>query len=278
MTIPSAQVQVSVNGGAWSSGGLPATFGQTLNFQNATTGGINAYVWELYDYPPALATPSPPAGWISIAGVLTSYAASPEQITLPVSGTTSWGKIGVRLRLNGNPLQYQDDGTLNPAFNASLTDESTMVKIPSPGLQLEGLAFNEGVQFDPGNPFRSFVSAVMRMLRLLDGSGLGQQSISGGGSITAAANTIVYVDASGGTCTVTPPTLAPKVQFGVCDGKKGGSFTSSQGANVVNSGSNLEDPNAGTGAMASNPLTLRQPGQCVIWQGDPTGNFWKIIG
>ena len=164
MANPTAQVQVSINGGAYTSGFVTAAFGQTVQLrQNPATGsGASTYTWELTDYPPALSLPS---GWSNVNGVYTSYAATPPVITWPASASNAWGPLGVRLRLNSNPPQYNPDNSVAAAFQAQLTDETTVIDVPSPNAALYGMQFNAGFQYDAR---RGWVGQVMHDMRALD--------------------------------------------------------------------------------------------------------------
>lgn len=188
-----AQVQVSVNGGAWQSGGvLGVPFLATLNFQNATSSGVRSYLWELLDYPPGL---SVPAGWTSVNGVYTyGAAASPPQITLPAGSATTWGKIAVRLRLNGNPLQFDATGALQQAFVSTLTDTATMLSISSPGAALPGFAFSEAFQYDQQ---RSWPGAIMANLRAVDTAIASLASVATTGGASTVATPASVVETSG---------------------------------------------------------------------------------
>lgn len=154
--------QVSVNGGAWVSGGITAVpFGATINFRNIVS-SPRSYQWELYAYPPDLTLPT---GWASVGGIYTYFGASPPTVTLPASGANAWGKIPIRLTINGNPLQFNPDGSLNPAYDPDYVDTSTILSVKSPNLQLEGICIGESTQFDTLN---AWTGALMRMLRAID--------------------------------------------------------------------------------------------------------------
>lgn len=162
MASSQCQVQVSVNGGAWQSGGIIAVpFGASISLRNIVA-SARSYQWELPDYGPSLGVPT---GWASVGGVYTSYVASPPVVTIPASGPQSWGKYPLRLRINSNPLQYEQDGSLNPAFDPDWTDEATILSVPSPNAGMPGFCFGEATQFDT---LRSWAGSVMANLRALD--------------------------------------------------------------------------------------------------------------
>lgn len=155
-------VQVSVNSGGWESGGIPSVpFGATVNFRNIVS-SARSYLWELYDYGPALTLP---IGWSNVGGVYQCYVATPPTVTLPASGPDAWGKYPVRLTINGNPLQFNPDGSLNDAWNPDYVDTGTILSVKSPNLDLEGLCVGESTQFDT---LRAWTGPIMRMLRLID--------------------------------------------------------------------------------------------------------------
>lgn len=166
-TPPNAQVLASINGGAPSSGGLFATFSQTVALTASNTTGWNSAIWEIYSYPPGF---SAPAGWSTTgSGIIYFQPANPTtappSFTLPASGTNNWGKWAIRLRINFNPLQRNADGTPNTAFSVTSTDESTMICVPSPNHGMHGVAFCETTQFDALN---AAVGEIMQSLRKLD--------------------------------------------------------------------------------------------------------------
>lgn len=174
---PFAQVLASINGGAASSGGLSAAFTQTVQLSAASTIGWTSAIWELYDTPPGFTTPS---GWTRAAsGVVYFQPANPTTpppvFSIPASGSNNWGKWAIRLRINGNPLAQNADGSPNQFFQPSLTDETTFVRVSSPNLGMHGLAFNETTQYDT---LRAAVGEIMQCLRAIDGA-----STLGGGFI-----------------------------------------------------------------------------------------------
>lgn len=164
---PFAQVQVSVNSGAPVSGGVVVAFTNTIAPTATNTTGWQSALWQIYDYPPGF---SAPAGWSTDASGIIFFQPSnpttaPPQFTLPASGTSTWGKYAIRLRVNGNPMQRNVNGTPNTSFVSQLTDESTMLCIPSPNHGMHGVSFNETNQFDP---LRQAVGEIMQSLRKLD--------------------------------------------------------------------------------------------------------------
>jgi hypothetical protein len=106
------------------------------------------------------------------------------------------------------------------------------------------------------------------------GSNQTQQVVSGGGTVTANTGSVVWVDASGGTCTVNAPTLAAGTQWGITDGKKGGSFTSGHYCSIPNPSGVIEDPGS-QGTYTNNPILIQTPCASATWTCDPTGSFWR---
>lgn len=281
-----AQLQVSINSGPYTSGALTAAFSATLQFFSPDTTGWWAARWELIDFPPGMACP---AGWSTDAASGAYYyqptnpTSLPPVVNVPGSGALNWGKIAPRLKVNGNVTTSQTlaSGAPNPAYDSSLTDSATIISVVSPNLGMEGLAATEASQFDK---LRQWVGGVMRMFRLIDtlvgGSTtpyLSGEAVSGGGTASPTKGTMVYVDASGGTCTVNAPGLSANATWGVCDGKKGGSFSAAHGASIPNAGANIEDPN-NPGVYTTNPIVMLQPGQSAIWMADPSNSFFKLVG
>lgn len=177
MSGPIAQVQVSVNAGSYTSGGVSAAAGSTLAFRQnpaLATPSPGSYVWTLQDYPRGF---SLPAGWVALpTGQYISTAATPPTITLPAAGQTTWGKITVLLQLNGNPPQMTPMGSLNPNYVASLSDAATIVGTTSPRLGMPGIAYPETTQFDA---VRSWPGQWTQSLRQADVGGVSGTGPSG---------------------------------------------------------------------------------------------------
>lgn len=277
------QVQVSVNGGPVTSGAVTAAFGDSIQLSATDTSGWTAAKWTLRDYPPGMGLPS---GWAQDAqGNFYFQPANPTTpppvFNWPASGAQNWGKIPIWLQVNNNPLMLQANGSPSPGYDPSLTDTKTVISVGSPNLGMEGIAATETSQWDM---LRQWIGAIMRMLRLLDpiatggvATYLSGQSVAAAGSIAAASGTMTFVDASGGTCTVNPPALGTNTYFGVCDGKKGGSFGPTEYASIPNASSLLEDPN-NPGVYTTNPIVMNQPNQSAIWMANPAKTFFKLVG
>lgn len=194
---PFAQVQASINGAANASGGLSAGFTQTVALSAVSTVGWTAAIWEIYEFPPGFTAP---AGWTTApTGVITFQPSNPTtpppSFSLPATGTNTWGKFATRLRINGNPLQFNADGSPNTGFRTNLTDQATTIRISSPNLGMHGVFLGESIQFDV---FRAAVGELMQMFRAIDGGGT-----PGGGFIPPTGTGLV---------TVTAGTLNPTVQ------------------------------------------------------------------
>lgn len=136
MTPPYAQAQVSVNGGAASSGGIDVPSAATLQFSGVSTVGWAQQQWTLYEYPEGFATP---AGWTLAAdGTIFSTAVLPALITLPAN-TVHWGPWSMRLQINE---ALSNNATTVP----NLTDVATICHMLSPKGQ-RMIAALEGTQF-----------------------------------------------------------------------------------------------------------------------------------
>ncbi len=209
----SANVQVSIAGGAVVTGPVTVPFGSSVQLSAANTSGWTSALWQMVDYPPGMACP---AGWSTDA--MGNYYFQPANPTTlppafnaPAAGANNWGKIPVRLTVNNNPARLLANGAANPAYNPALTDTSLVMSIRSPNLAMEGLGATEANQWDV---LRNWAGGVMRMFRLVDAGSSG----GGGGSMqyvnaatvftVAQAGTIFLVDTSAGGFTVTLPNAA----------------------------------------------------------------------
>ena len=173
-----AVVQVSLGGGAPASGGLVASFGQTVAITATDTSGWTQALWTLVDYPPGMGVPS---GWTTAANGTYVFnppnpTTPPPTFTLPASGALNWGKIPIRLQVNGNPVATLPNGAPSPGYNPALTDTATILSILSPHLAMPGIAAGESTQFDV---MRSWTGPLMAALRLAD------TTSGGGGGVVA---------------------------------------------------------------------------------------------
>ena len=142
-------VQASLDGGAYASGGITATLGQTLDLKLASTAGLDWVRWTLTDYPPGFALP---AGWTD-AGDGTHYHIGfvPPQ----VPGLTPWGKWMIRaLGSNGD------------------VDEATAISVESPG-GLRDFAYGEDTQFGGADGWAGDQKANLRTVDAAVVSGAG---------------------------------------------------------------------------------------------------------
>lgn len=198
-TTPFAQVQVSVNGGAQQSGAITVAANQTIQLSGVNTTGWQAQTWELYDAPPGF---NPGGAWSLEPDGITwqNTKLTPDSF----STGTVWGKWMVRLRVNGNPLSRNADGSPNAAFTQQLTDEATILRFPSAhGLQDTG--FLETSQASK----KGFVGDVQGNWRAIDTSLLTVVHITSGNSPFAPVpNSLTVVDCSGGNVVVNLPMLA----------------------------------------------------------------------
>lgn len=103
------------------------------------------------------------------------------------------------------------------------------------------------------------------------------QFVNAGGTIQALAGSLVFVDASGGTCTVIPPALlaGTSQSWGVSD-VKAGTWSATNYVNLPNAASVLEDP-LSPGVYSHNPVKCTSPNQVSTWMQDPTGTYWKAL-
>jgi hypothetical protein len=191
-TPPYAKVLVALNGVPVGSGGITVSGGDVVQLSPESTVGWRLQRWEITDAPPGF---SAPAGWnVASDGSFYSTAVQPPTFTIPSVGSTTWGKYAVRLRVNGNPLLLDDAGIRNPAYQSTLTDESTMLSLLS-SAGVEGIALGEDRQFDTR---RGWLGALMRMARTLAASGGGGGG-GGGSSIPTPTlpNAVVQISTSG---------------------------------------------------------------------------------
>lgn len=205
-----AQLLVSIEGGAYAGGAQAAAAGNTMQLKAASTAGVNAIKYEIYDYPPGLTTPS---GWSLDATsgayyfIPTNVTTLPPVVTLPGSGMNNWGAFMLRLSTNSNPLRLNPDGSPNASFDPSKTDETAMVWIPSPNLAMQGIGFGETTQRDA---MRGFVGPLMQSLRKAD---------NGGGGGGGGGNVFVYRDSepspSGNTFAAFAGAYAARLAYGM---------------------------------------------------------------
>jgi hypothetical protein len=195
-TPPYAKVLVAKNGAPVGSGGLTVAAGDVIQLSAEMTAGWRSQRWELTDTPPGFAMPS---GWLAATGGgFYSIAPTPPPFTMPAVAGTTWGKYAVRLRVNGNPLLLNPDGSRSTSFRSTLTDEGTILSLPSTG-GLRGVALGENLQFDPQ---RAWLGPLMADMRVLEAGGGG----GGGGTTLPAAgapNAVAQVSTTG-VVTVAP--------------------------------------------------------------------------
>jgi len=286
MATPVAKLLVSIAGGGATSGFVSAAFGQTMQLSALSTANFQSVKYEIYDYPPGMICPS---GWSTAASGVFYYAPSnptslPPVVTLPASGSQTWGPFMLRLSGNGNPLRLNPDGSPNTGFNPSYTDESTIVFIPSPTLGLWGLGFNEETQ---GDALRGYVGPLMHDLRLIEAAA------TGGGGVTWTAQHVKYGDpplqllaygigfgdpgyGAGGVVTMLTP-------IGPTDGiafKAGDSTATNNGSTrkigiSPTSGCSIEDPQ-NPGSFVTTTVYIVQQADFREYFWDATNAHWKL--
>lgn len=281
MASSQCQVQVSVNGGAWQSGGVVAVpFGATIALRNIVP-SARSYTWELPDYGPVMAVPT---NWQSVGGVYTSYAASPASFAIPASGPNAWGKYPIRLRINGNPLEYEPDGSLNPAFDGDWTDEATILSVPSPTMQMPGFCFGEAGQFDS---LRSWAGSIMANLRAMDAfaATLGGTTAwfvithtSNNGATLATAQTNVLIDTSGGAAACVFP-AAPADGLRIRFKDPAGTWQTTTPTVTGNAGQKVENPaSPGTYSAAAGTQNLpASKGDAQDFEWSQTYSTWFLV-
>lgn len=177
------QLQVSINGGSYTTGALTASFGQSVALKAASTSGLTSIRYDIVDYPPGMAQP---AGW-STDPVTNAYFFAPSAVTtappafnLPASGAQNWGWLMLMVRGNNNPLRLNADGTPNVSFTPVLTDTSSCIDVLSPVLGMPGIATTLSTQADA---MRSWIGPLMKSLRAMDVAASGA-SFSAGGDLS----------------------------------------------------------------------------------------------
>lgn len=184
-----AQLRMSINGGAVTSGGVTVANTDTVQLSAVSTAFWSAAgLWEIYSYPSGF---SVPAGWSTDAADVYYYLGNtPPVITMPAA--PDWGKWLFRLTANGG-------GT------ADLTDEASGVQILGPS-SVKDVAPGETTQF--GGARRAWAGDLSDALHILAAGGGGggvastRQIISGtgltgGGDLSADRTLNVVANADG---------------------------------------------------------------------------------
>jgi hypothetical protein len=136
MPTPYAKLQVSVNGGANTFGGVDVPSGATLQFTGESIVSWRQQRWAFADYPEGWAVPS---GWTQRSdGLIYSLDVVPPLVTLP-DAATLWGVWMPDLRVN---TQVDDDINLIDG----LYDRSTALSMLSPS-GLRDMGALEELQF-----------------------------------------------------------------------------------------------------------------------------------
>jgi hypothetical protein len=155
-----AQLQVSVNGGAPQTGGIDVPSAATLQFSAVSTVGWTQQRWEIIDYPEGWATPS---GWTLRAdGVIYSTSVTPTLITLPAN-TVQWGCWCPQLLINEQLASATDLGT-------GLLDKATRLTMLSPSGQRDIGALEEGQFCTTTTLKKQWLRSYQRNLRTLEGT------------------------------------------------------------------------------------------------------------
>jgi hypothetical protein len=288
---PYALVQVVLNGAPAVTGGQVVAGSETVAFSGVSTQGWVTALWEIYDYPSLWVTPS---GWTLMSTGIIQYSGSasnmnPPQFTLP--STSTWGKWGVRLTVNGG---IDPTGTgpnlYTGAPNPRMVDTNMALSMYSPH-SLHDMFVGENAQFG-GTPSEAWVRDYKWNLRILEafiasGGGGG----GGGGPLnfvpvlgpaTVAVNPgFKYgLDPTGGAITLTVANIVSGPafsQFGViswCDVAAGNTVIqdpSVSGHTITidgPSGGKIQDPeNIGNLNSSSVTLTIKGEGANFFYDG-----------
>lgn len=205
----SALMQLTVNGGAPQTGGieLASAASQSIQLSGVNTLGWQTADWEIYSYPSGF---NPGGGWTLASD---GYTWTMSTTGVPDAFVTSlWGKYMFRVRVNGNPLSVNSDGSPNAAFVQALTDDTTALDVLSPSGQHD-IAYGERGQFS----VRGWPTASQANARANEASrtqiGLGAPTVAmattGTTTLTAAEAAVPYVNLGGtiltGGCTLAFP-------------------------------------------------------------------------
>lgn len=262
MPDPSAVLLMSIDGGGVVRGAqtISASGSHSVQFSIQNSTGINNYLWEIYEYPSGMATPS---GWTLVGNSIQSTAATPPAITWPAA----WGDYMLRLTGNG--------GLLNGQPSANLVDTTSAIRILSPQ-GFKDVAFLTTNQFDS---IRQWVGALKDDLRIIDtvlttGAPAGARAlVASGGSFTVANGVATFIRANPNpsNCSITFPSSPVDGQTITV---KTGPNTSGSTYTSIGSGAHVEDP-AALGNFHSS-ITLTQPGEAVSWIYIQSDNLWEI--
>lgn len=184
-----AIIQFRVNGGAVQTGTATVAADDEIAFLASSYAGWQAARWELQEYP---ADYPAPAGW-STDGSSGAYyydaspiaGLTPPNITMPSAAEISagqWGKWIARV------IVTTASGTIT-------SDPRVMLKIPSPQLGLNGIAFTEEAE---SNTQRAWPGDMQEDLVLIDDAAL----VSGGFVSALAASAPIAVSGSTGSVTI----------------------------------------------------------------------------
>lgn len=127
MADPDVTLQIEVNGGAPSTGGIVGSVGDTIQMTAADKSGWSGSPvtrWEIVDFPPAFTVP---AGWSTDSNGSFYYDGTADP---PSWVADEWGDYALRITVLGR-----------------YTDERTRFRILSPTLALRDHAYRETTQF-----------------------------------------------------------------------------------------------------------------------------------
>ena len=166
------QATATRNGGAVQTGGITAAGGDVVRLRLASTVGVYAARWEIYDFPPGFATPS---GWTldSSRDVLYSTEIEPSDVTLGASTTAAFGKYMVRVGVNeARDYMAPESNATTRASYADKIDETLALSVPHGDTGVVGVGLGELAQFSAKRRIKLATDADLRaLLDAVDGAG-----------------------------------------------------------------------------------------------------------
>lgn len=271
---PYAAVLCSVNGGTATSGGQVVTnTGYSLAFTAQSTANWTTGLWEIYDYPLSFTNP---AGWTyNATSGAWQYAATSGSPNPPAITLQFWGKLSVRLTVNGG---FDPTGVYNPS---RMIDASCAVTMASPN-GLWDMFAGEGSVF---GAFRAWVYDYRRNLRTLDTFLSGVTGAPAPQRISAATGTIVAstywqsvsLDTTSNTVNATMPAAPVDGQVVETSDVKG-TWQTHAASVTVGSGISIENP-AALGTYVTNG-TLALPAvksASYAWRKWAAEAKWKLL-
>ena len=270
---PFAAVLCAVNGGTALPGGQVVTnTGYSLQISAQSTANWTTALWELYDYPLSFTNPT---GWTynAISGAW-QYAATSGSPNPPALTLQFWGKLSVRLTVNGG---FDPTGAYNPA---RMIDASCAVTMASPN-GLWDMFAGEGSVF---GAFRAWVYDYRRNLRTLDtfiGGVTGApapQRLSTNGAIVASTYwQAVSLDTTSNTVLASMPSGVVDGQV-VETGDVKGTWQTHAASVSVGAGISIENPAAIGTYVTNGTLTLPQvKSASYSWRKWNAEAKWKLL-